>query len=392
MSPRPTRGSADLDRLVAEQFCTEVRAGYLLVYDVPYANHERQVKRGLIVMSLDRNEHGGPATHVADFAGDVPCDHEGRPLSFVNGSQTRDLGAGVVVDHSFSGKHHDGSPYVDFFDKVETYVHQIESAAARLEPGVSARTGRVVDPPDGIGPFLYDDTATSRAEIGAATDKLRLARIAIIGLGGTGAYILDAVVKTPVMEIHLFDRDFFLQHNAFRSPAAASRERLADIPRKVDYYAELYSAMRTGIVPHRYHITGDNVTELDGMDYVFLAVDGGAAKRPIVDALEFAGISFIDTGMGLEAVDGAIGGQLRVTTSTPDERGVLHRHVSLADVEVDDDYNRNIQVSDLNMLNAALAVVRWKKLCDFYRYYDHEHHRVYVVDGNMIQNEGASQT
>ncbi len=391
MSPRPTRGSADLDRLVAEQFCTEIRGGYLLVHDVPYASREREAKRGTLVMPLDRNENGGPATHVAEFAGDAPCDHEGRQLHFVIGSQRRDLGSAIVVDHTFSGKHHDGSAYVDFFDKVETYVHQLESAAALLEPGVSARTGRVVEPPDEAGPFLYEDTATSRAGIGAATDKLRVAKIAIIGLGGTGAYILDATVKTPVMEIHLFDRDFFLQHNAFRAPSAASRDQLAQIPRKVDYYAERYSVMRTGIVPHPYHVTADNVTELAGMDYVFLAVDGGAAKRPIVDALESAGISFIDTGMGLEAVDGSIGGQLRITTSTPDERGHIHRHVSLSDVEVDDDYNRNIQVSDLNMLNAALAVVRWKKLCGFYRDYDHEHHSIYVVDGNIIQNEGASQ-
>ncbi|WP_318271316.1 ThiF family adenylyltransferase [Sphingobacterium cellulitidis] len=46
--------------------------------------------------------------------------------------------------------------------------------------------------------------------------KLERQKIAIIGLGGTGAYILDMVAKTPVKEIHLFDGDSFDQHNAFR--------------------------------------------------------------------------------------------------------------------------------------------------------------------------------
>ena len=70
-------------------------------------------------------------------------------------------------------------------------------------------------------PFNYIDTASSRAEIDVVTAKLaKLKRIAIVGLGGTGSYVLDLVAKTPVWEIHLYDGDAFLQHNAFRSPGA----------------------------------------------------------------------------------------------------------------------------------------------------------------------------
>ena len=42
--------------------------------------------------------------------------------------------------------------------------------------------------------------------------------MAVIGLGGTGAYVLDFFVKTPVREIRAFDLDAFHVHNAFRSP------------------------------------------------------------------------------------------------------------------------------------------------------------------------------
>ena len=59
--------------------------------------------------------------------------------------------------------------------------------------------------------------------------------VAIIGLGGTGGYILDFVAKTPVKQIRLFDPDVFLSHNAFRAPGAPMLEELRDAPKKVDY-------------------------------------------------------------------------------------------------------------------------------------------------------------
>ena len=70
--------------------------------------------------------------------------------------------------------------------------------------------------------FLYEDTASSRADIVTINSKLKSLRIGIVGLGGTGSYVLDFVAKTPVKEIHLFDGDTFDQHNAFRAPGAAS--------------------------------------------------------------------------------------------------------------------------------------------------------------------------
>jgi hypothetical protein len=46
-------------------------------------------------------------------------------------------------------------------------------------------------------------------------------------------------------------------------------------------------------------------------------------------------------------------------------------------------------VADLNALNAALAVIRWKKLFGFYSDLEEEHHSVYVIDGNSIANEDS---
>ncbi|MGB7493085.1 MAG: hypothetical protein WBW05_01660, partial [Candidatus Acidiferrum sp.] len=53
----------------------------------------------------------------------------------------------------------------------------------------------------------------------------------------------------------------------------------------------------------------------------------------------------------------------------------------------DDDYNRNIQIADLNALNAALAVIKWKKLFGFYRDLKFEHHSQFSIDTNLLLNE-----
>ncbi|MBL9081849.1 MAG: hypothetical protein JNK76_08600 [Planctomycetales bacterium] len=53
----------------------------------------------------------------------------------------------------------------------------------------------------------------------------------------------------------------------------------------------------------------------------------------------------------------------------------------------DNDYSRNIQVAEVNALNAALAVIKWKKHCGYYPELEHEHCSVYTIDGNTIANE-----
>ena len=122
--------------------------------------------------------------------------------------------------------------------------------------------------------------------LSAVTAKLKVSKLAIVGLGGTGSYILDLVAETPVGEIHLFDDDVLLAHNAFRTPGAASFSELERKPKKVDYLSGKYSAMRRKIVAASAEISHDNVDELQDMDFVFIAADGGSHTKTIVEALE----------------------------------------------------------------------------------------------------------
>ena len=92
--------------------------------------------------------------------------------------------------------------------------------------------------------------------------------------------------------------------------------------------------------------------------------------------------------MGIHLVDGSLLGILRTTTSSPEmqEHVAARDRISFAD-GADNQYSLNIQIADLNALNAALAVIKWKKLYNFYVDLDNEHFSAYVIDGNTLINE-----
>lgn len=76
-----------------------------------------------------------------------------------------------------------------------------------------------------------------------------------------------------------------------------------------------------------------------------------------------------------------------MTASIPEKREHVHvGRISFGDGEGQDMYSSNIQVADLNALNAVLAVIKWKKIRGFYRDLEKEYHCTYTTDGNMLLN------
>ena len=390
MSPSPISRSPDLKALADDGYDIDIVSGHLAIRDVPYVNSRQQVKRGLLVSTLDLagDVATRPSTHVVMFSGEYPCDRNGRQLAKIKcGSERKVISDGLVVDHSFSSKPADG--YRDYHHKMTTYIAMISGHAEAIDPGATPRPRRVAEADDPDTVFKYVDTASSRAGITAVSGKLELDRVAIVGLGGTGSYILDLVAKTPVREIHVFDGDDFLQHNAFRSPGAPSLEELKATPKKVRHHSRGYGLMRNGIVEHDIDLDASNVDALKGMDFVFICVDRGEARRPIVEKLEELGIPFIDVGMGVELVDEQLQGVVRVIVSTPGKRDHVRdkKRIGLSGGDADGVYSWNIQIAELNALNAALAVIKWKKLFGFYRDLENEHFSAYTLDGNSMVNE-----
>ena len=120
-------------------------------------------------------------------------------------------------------------------------------------------------------------------------------------------------------------------------------------------------------------------------------MDKSAVKQPILAYLEQQRIPFIDVGMGVYAKNDSLYGVLRVATGTPASYAVLRQNarVPLSD-GAGDEYSSNIQIADLNALNAMLAIVKWKKLFGFYGDLEREHFSTYTLDGNTVTNEDAA--
>lgn len=379
--------SPDVLRLINEGYEVEIRGAHLLISHVPYVNSSGAVSYGTLVstLMLNGNVITKPDTHVVHFAGEHPCHRDGSFMREIqHGSSTTTLGDGIVVNHSFSNKPRDG--YADYYEKMSRYVEVISAPARAIDPSAKAKTFRVIESHGSDSVFNYLDTNSSRAEIEGISAKLKPYKVGIVGVGGTGSYVLDLVAKTPVSEVHLFDGDVFAQHNAFRSPGAPSVDQLKEPQLKVNYFASIYSKMRRGIIPHQVFLNASNVALLSGLNFVFLCVDKGRVKQEIAAFLETTGASFIDVGMGIHIGQDNLLGTVRVTSSSPTDRESFRKHVSFTDGE-DAAYTSNIQIADLNMLNASLAVLRWKKFAGFYQDFEGEHHTAYCTNVNQYLSE-----
>jgi hypothetical protein len=394
MSQKLVSLNPDLSRLRADGYDVAIgKSNHLVISDVPYVNAARQVRRGIIVCDLDLAGQATipPKSHVVFFVGECPCDEHGAPLPGVSQNANQGLGDGLVPNHQISRKPTVGpnpGKYGDYYEKITTYLAIICGPAQALDPAATAVTHPVVVPDAGESVFNYLDTAATKAGIVVANAKLEGQKVAVVGVGGTGAYVLDLVGKTPVAEIHLFDRDVFLNHNAFRCPGAASLDDLSKKQSKVDYLAAVYSRMRKNVVPHDCFVDASSVELLKGMSFVFLCIDRGEGKRLIVERLEEWGIPFIDVGMGIQLGDDhTLGGVVTVTTSTPDKRDHLRGRIGFSDGQADNEYSRNVQIAELNALNAALAVIKWKKICGYYDDVTREHYCAYTIRSNQMISE-----
>jgi len=389
MSHKLISHSPDLKKLRDEGYEIEIKNAHLLVHSVPYVNARKEIARGILVSPLgdlagDRTAR--PKDHVIHFSGEHPCDKEGNLIKGIqHASGRKTLAEGIEVDHSFSNKPANG--YTDYYEKVTTYVKIIEAHAQSMDSSVTAKTFKVIESNDPDIVFHYLDTNSSRAEIETISEKLKDLKIAIIGLGGTGSYVLDFVAKTQVKEIHLFDEDYFHSHNAFRAPGAASLDTLREQPKKVTYLHGIYSKLHKYVIPHEYHLTATTLEELAGMNFVFICIDRGEIKKEIVQKLTTLAIPFADVGIGINAIDGLLTGSVRVTTATASKNDHIEKLVSFSNGG-DDDYDKNVQIAEINALNAALAVIKWKKLFGFYHDLGKEHHSVYDINVNkLINNE-----
>ena len=80
---------------------------------------------------------------------------------------------------------------------------------------------------------------------------------------------------------------------------------------------------------------------------------------------------------------------LKVSTGSPKTQYRGLKHISFADEDmVQNDYSTNIQIVELNALNAAMAVLKWKKLFGVYRDSSKEYYSGLSIATGEIVIEG----
>lgn len=386
----PIARSPDLRRLQDDGYTLRiVDQAYLLVDNVPYVTAQGEVHEGALVMDLTLNNDVTvkPNTHVTNWTGEFPHCANGEKLLalLAEGSGKTSLSDSLPPVYQFSAKPSGG--YEDYHHKVSTYVEILGREARQLDPNATAQQWKVsTDHEEDENVFHFADTASARQNTTDLARKLQPERVAIIGAGGTGSYVLDFVAKTWVREIHVFDDDPFLQHNAFRSPGPFAREEIEGGPIKSTLHSGRYASMRKGIVAHATCIDDTNVEQLADFDTVFLCMDGHPIKARILEVCLARDTLLIDVGMGLHRAGDSLAGILRTTAFHSGHRDHAEHCMDLAGDDAEGEYDRNAQVAELNALNAALAVIKWKKIRGVYNDLERELNCEYVIDGNKLMN------
>lgn len=361
----------DLRHLVEKGYAVAFDGAHLIVRDIPYLDAAGTLHWAAFVVKLVfvDDKHVVQDDHQIYFSGGLPHNMDGTPVRNLAGGPHQlalsEKAKDVVVQRSFSNKPRSTGKFENFFDKVESYVALI-AGPAMSRHGVNPYTYRIDEADQEPSVFKLQDTLTSRAEITELNRKFAGDIIAIIGLGGTGSYVLDYIVKTPVKEVRAFDLDPFHVHNAFRSPGRLTLDELGKP--KAEVYADRYDNFRHGLLLQPKLLDSTSASDLEGVTFAFVCVDKGSARGELFKLLIAKGIPFIDVGMGPSlSKDGLIKGMLRTTYYPPETAAavVASGHAQTQDAP-EDVYRTNIQIAELNALNAAIAVVRFKQLRGFY--------------------------
>ena len=222
-------------------------------------------------------------------------------------------------------------------------------------------------------PFHIPNTFEARAGIAPVQDHIRGDRIAIIGLGGTGAFLLDLIAKTPLSEIYLFDSDCVDWHTLMRAPGVPTAEEIEQVRAgsllKVDYYRSKYSVFRDGIYVRPVRVENPEMfaefVAEHPIDFAFICIDqfteGDSARQDAVyQAVSAAGVPFIDSGVSITIEDCAVRGAV---TTTAYEAGSDMWEGAVPNSRLHGDAlgYRNVQLPEVNAAAALFAVMEWRR-------------------------------
>lgn len=347
--------------------------GYFVLYGLPYLDQAGALQYGDLFSPVNLGAEyviEPHSNHQVWWRGGRPHAQGGAALGINPTAAAVQIIPDVVTDLAFSLKlldnNHQKRNYVSFREKIETYLDVIVQPAMAAYPSATPLRGIERRAAEQGLPLRFPDTSSANYGINDVADCLRGKKVAIVGLGGTGSCILDFIARTHLETITLFDDDKIHVHSLFRIPGFLGRSLIGKS--KVEALAKHYDNWHAGITPVPERVTADNIECLRGLDFVFVSVDDGPSRRFLIDWLSNAGIPYVDCGMGLNrSFGGALNGVVRITGV---DRSAFDRTVDTPYLPTvnpkDAEYRKQAQIIELNALNAALAVVRFKQHFGFY--------------------------
>lgn len=357
----------EIKALLEQGISLSFTESHVVVNDIPYLNEQGEQKwaklaAGLHLLTPD--SLGAPFNHQMYWSGTYPYFVDGTNIPVNKIEANVDLAGTNFAIHLSNKPQFGGDEAFDnYFDLIDHYVGLISGPAAE-KFGVTPYTGAKYDVPEEESAFKIADTFSAKAEITDLNKLVADDRIAVIGLGGTGSFVLDFIAKTPVHSIDAYDFDGFEVHNAFRSPGGFEGDDFGNL--KTSIYKKKYDTLRHRFEVHNKKVgKGDDALFAD-TTFAFVCIDDGESRAEICDMLIGLGIPFIDVGMGVEKEEGTLDGLIRTTVFHGESAEQARKEIPTDKRDGIGAYRTYVQISELNALNAAIAVICYKKFRKFY--------------------------
>ena len=244
-----------------------------------------------------------------------------------------------------------GREYEDAWEALNNYVRQIY--ALFLDRSASSDDL----PPR---PYTFDVLGDHHPEAVEWRSLVAQERVAIIGLGGVGAWIADFVIKADPREIRAWDYDCIEPKNILRMPGGLD-PRVWIGRAKADWLQETYSLIHTNVHGHNVKILLGNVHEvIEGTTFAFVAVDDADDRMLVCDALANARIPFVVAGLSLKRKEKRVKVAMRIVTA---HGGMSSWRAAIPQVGQagQDDYG-SLDLPDVYAMAAGWAVQAWRKV------------------------------
>jgi hypothetical protein len=367
---------------------------YFVLYGLPYLDHGGSLQHGDLFSPVALGEEGvieASGTHQVWWRGAKPHAQGGIELGIGIAAAKVQITPDRITDYAFSLKLLDDNQqrrdYRSFQEKIDTYLAVIVQPALAAYPNATPLCGIERRAIEQKSPLRLPDTSSANYQINDIANLLRDKKVAIVGLGGTGSYILDFIARTHLDNITLFDDDTVHVHTLFRFPGFVDS---AIGKPKVEALAKQYDKWHSGIEAVIERISAENVERLRRFDFVFVSVDDGPSRRFIIDWLSAASVPYVDCGMGLNRSFDGLNGVVRITgvDRSAYEQTVDTRHLPTENPK-DAEYRKQAQIAELNALNAALAVIRFKQ---HFKLYDRADESVcYLLETASFEIDGEGR-